>query len=133
MSHYLIDGYNLINLSDVLESCGHDMSLSRDVLFSKLKTFLNSQKGSVATIVYDSKIGVLNVHNTERDSRIHVIFASASEIADFKIQKILASEPDEGKRQNYTVASSDSDIRRESMFKFSKTMTSEDFAELAGI
>ena len=86
---YLIDGYNLIHRTGIIDRCANDINLSREKLEASLGAYLASRRGIKAVIVYDSR------HNTSAvrspgTGRLSIIFSAGD--ADAKIGALIRNE-----------------------------------------
>jgi len=129
--HYIIDGYNLLHKSGVIDYCKGDYEYARDMLEQNLAGFLDGNKGARITIVYDAA-KVPNIARYIHPSRVRTLFTSQGEIADTRIREIVDSATEE-ERKGITVVTSDNPLRTDAMFSYVHTMGAKEFAGMTGL
>ena len=103
--HIIIDGYNLIRQSAVLEHIDQtDIQLGRTALLERLAAY-KRVKGHTITVVFDGTNAPPLAVNREQVKGIKVRFSRHGELADQVIKKIALVE-----KQRALVVSSDREV-----------------------
>lgn len=89
--HYIIDGYNFICSSDLLDLCQGDYARSRDIFEQKVTNYFQAKgKNNQATIVYDGQ-EMGRDGGLVKNKWLKVIFTLAGEKADDRIIELVES------------------------------------------
>ncbi|MDI6757907.1 MAG: NYN domain-containing protein [Endomicrobiia bacterium] len=130
VTHYIIDGSNLLYFSDYVAECGDDVILARQELSRALAAALGENDGSAKncgiTIVYDvhSWIGPTE----ERVGEVKIIFAVGpreTQPADREILSLIERRTPSD--EELVLVSDDNSLRREAMYFGCRPMSCEKF------
>lgn len=102
-SHYLIDGYNVINAWPELKRLRGDLAEARDALIHLLTEYGAFEKYEI-TLVFDAMFTEDEEHVEHRGRHTRIIYTGAGETADSCIERLAYEEAHRG-REVYVVSS----------------------------
>jgi predicted RNA-binding protein with PIN domain len=128
--HWLIDGYNLMHATGVLdkEVKSHKLFQQRRRRFlSNLADALGAERAAETTVVFDASTQPADMPIVANYQGLSLIFAVGDENADARIEQLIAEH---SAPKSLTVVSTDRRVRKAATRRKAKAVTSDDFLDL---
>lgn len=120
-THIIIDGYNLLFTSNLIDTPG-DLERLREELLRMLARYRKA-RGHRLTVVFDGTEAVWSSPRSERRGPVKVVFSRRGETADEAIVRRLA-----GAGGGWIVVTSDKELERSALKAGAEVVGSEEFA-----